>query len=90
MFYFSIVSNNVSRVENIESTASKKNNVPETADANEEISDRIVVDSNNVQIRASTKELNRRIESFVERKRRQANVVNVREFCCHRLVDYHH
>lgn len=88
-YFFSIVSNNTSKVESvIKSTALKTNNVQATANVNEEIQDNVVIDPNHVQIRVSTKELNHRIESFIERKRRQVNNVNLREFC-HRLV-YHY
>lgn len=97
--FFSIVSNNISEVENVNNNASevenvkpvalKKNNVQATANINEEILDKVIIDPNHVQIRVSTEELNRRIESFIERKRRQVNIVNVREFCSHRLV-YHY
>lgn len=45
------------------------------------------VDINLVQIRASTEELNRRIDAFIARKREQVNIVNVQEFCCHRFVN---
>lgn len=41
-------------------------------------------DPNLVQIRASSDELKHRIESFIERKRQQVNLVNVQEFCCYR------
>ncbi|KAG7200183.1 hypothetical protein KM043_000617 [Ampulex compressa] len=44
-----------------------------------------IIDSNLVQIRASPEELTHRIESFIERKRQQVNMVNVQEFCCHRV-----
>ncbi|EFN84820.1 molybdopterin synthase catalytic subunit [Harpegnathos saltator] len=78
------ISNNVSEVEEIiESTALRKNNVQVTANVNEDIPDKVIIDPNHVQIQASPEELNRRIESFIERKRQQVNIVNVREFCCH-------
>ncbi|KYN42897.1 Molybdopterin synthase catalytic subunit [Trachymyrmex septentrionalis] len=48
---------------------------------NEKISNKDVVDQNLVQIRANSEELNRRIESFIERKRQHVNTVNVQEFC---------
>ncbi|XP_015591138.1 molybdopterin synthase catalytic subunit [Cephus cinctus] len=50
----------------------------------EEESKEVTIDPNLVQIRANPEELNRRIESFIERKRQQVNIVNVQEFCCHR------
>ncbi|XP_053985453.1 molybdopterin synthase catalytic subunit [Hylaeus volcanicus] len=45
---------------------------------------KVVIDPNLVQIRATNQELYHRIESFIERKRQQVNIVNVQEFCCHR------
>ncbi|XP_032683303.1 molybdopterin synthase catalytic subunit [Odontomachus brunneus] len=78
------LSNNTPEVENvIKSTTRKTNNIQATANINEEIQDNVVIDPNHVQIQVSTKELNRRIESFIERKRRQINIMNQREFCCH-------
>lgn len=47
-----------------------------------------VIDPNLVQIRASSEELNHRIESFIKKKRQQVNTINVQEFCRHRLVHY--
>lgn len=67
----------------------KTDNVQAPASISEEIQDEFVIDPNHVQIRASAEELNRRIESFIERKRRQVNIVNLREFCCHRLVHHY-
>lgn len=49
---------------------------------------KIIIDPNLVQIRASSNELNHRISAFIERKRQQVNIVNVQEFCCHRLISY--
>lgn len=54
----------------------------------QEASPDAVIDSNLVQIRASSDELNRRIEAFIARKREQVNIVNVQEFCCHRFAIY--
>ncbi|XP_018046015.1 PREDICTED: molybdopterin synthase catalytic subunit [Atta colombica] len=51
------------------------------SDINEKIPNKDVVDQNLVQIRANSEELNRRIESFIERKRQHVNTVNVQEFC---------
>lgn len=34
-----------------------------------------------IQIKASTSELNKRIENFMERKRNEININNIREFC---------
>ncbi|XP_043272710.1 molybdopterin synthase catalytic subunit [Venturia canescens] len=48
--------------------------------------DVVVIDSNQVQIRADNEELNRRIESFITRKRQQVNAVNVQEFCSRRYL----
>ncbi|XP_029165372.1 molybdopterin synthase catalytic subunit [Nylanderia fulva] len=48
-----------------------------------EVSDKIIIDPRLVQVQANSKELNRRIESFIERKRQQVNSVNVQEFCRH-------
>ncbi|XP_046422745.1 molybdopterin synthase catalytic subunit isoform X1 [Neodiprion fabricii] len=45
----------------------------------------VPVNSNLVQIRVSTDELNRRINAFIARKREQNNIVNVQEFCSHRV-----
>ncbi|XP_076758911.1 MAP3K12-binding inhibitory protein 1-like [Xylocopa sonorina] len=50
----------------------------------EEEEPRVIIDSNLVQIRATSDELNNRISSFIERKRQQVNIVNIQEFCCHR------
>ncbi|XP_050461333.1 molybdopterin synthase catalytic subunit [Cataglyphis hispanica] len=61
----------------------KSEDVKTTGNINEEISDKIVIDPNLIQIRANSEELNRRIKSFIERKRQQVNAVNVQEFCCH-------
>ncbi|XP_046819375.1 molybdopterin synthase catalytic subunit isoform X1 [Vespa crabro] len=44
----------------------------------------VLFDPNLVQIRASSDELKHRIESFIQRKRQQVNLVNVQEFCCYR------
>ncbi|XP_070159163.1 molybdopterin synthase catalytic subunit-like isoform X1 [Polyergus mexicanus] len=61
----------------------KSEDVKTARNINEEVSDKIVIDPNFVQIRADSEELNRRIKSFIERKRQQVNTVNVQEFCCH-------
>lgn len=61
----------------------KSGDIKTTGNINEEVSDKIVIDPNLVQIRADSEELNRRIKSFIERKRQQVNTVNVQEFCCH-------
>lgn len=60
----------------------KNEHVKATASINEEV-DKIVIDPNLVQIQADSEELNRRIKSFIERKRQQVNTLNVQEFCCH-------
>lgn len=65
-------------------TSSLKENVHTNTDGNEQVPDQITVDPNLIQIRADSKELNRRIESFIGRKRQQANIVNIQEFCCHK------
>lgn len=52
----------------------------------EQNDDRVVIDPSQVQIRADNEELNRRIESFIARKRQQVNAVNVQEFCSHRWI----
>lgn len=67
----------------------KSEDVKTVRNINEEVSDKIVIDPNFVQIRADSEELNRRIKSFIERKRQQVNTVNVQEFCCHRFVHYY-
>lgn len=67
----------------------KNEHVKATASINEEV-DKIVIDPNLVQIQADSEELNRRIKSFIERKRQQVNTLNVQEFCCHRFVHYYY
>lgn len=64
----------------------KKEDSQTIADINEKVSKKDIVDPNLIQIRASSEELNHRIESFIERKRQQVNTVNIQEFCCHRSV----
>jgi len=66
----------------------KREDVLTAADINEEISNKDVIDPNLIQIQANSEELNRRIKSFIERKRQQVNIVNVQEFCRHRSVHY--
>lgn len=66
----------------------KNEHVKATASINEEV-DKIIIDPNLVQIQADSEELNRRIKSFIERKRQQVNTLNVQEFCCHRFVHYY-
>ncbi|XP_072766334.1 molybdopterin synthase catalytic subunit-like isoform X1 [Anoplolepis gracilipes] len=61
----------------------KSRDVKTARNINEEISSKITIDPNLVQIQADSEELNRRIKSFIERKRQQVNTVNVQEFCCH-------
>lgn len=72
----------------IKSIALKKEDVQIAADIKEKLLNKDVIDPNLIQIRASSEELNRRIESFIERKRQQVNTVNVQEFCRHRSVHY--
>ena len=55
----------------------------------EEEEPKVIIDPSLVQIRATNEELNNRIASFIERKRQQVNIVNVQEFCCHRLVHHY-
>ncbi|XP_011640494.1 molybdopterin synthase catalytic subunit isoform X2 [Pogonomyrmex barbatus] len=50
---------------------------------NEKIPDKDIIDPSIIQIQASSEELNRRIDSFIERKRQQVNTMNVQEFCHH-------
>lgn len=69
--------------EKIESVIPKKENSQITVHASEELHNK-VVDPNFVQICASSEELGRRIEAFVQRKRLQVNNANVEEFCCHK------
>ncbi|XP_058789966.1 molybdopterin synthase catalytic subunit isoform X2 [Phymastichus coffea] len=45
---------------------------------------KFVIDPEQVQIKADAKELNRRIESFISRKREQVNALNLHEFCINR------
>ncbi|XP_034941027.1 molybdopterin synthase catalytic subunit isoform X2 [Chelonus insularis] len=47
----------------------------------------IELDPDQVQVRADSAELKRRIDSFIFRKRQQVNSVNIQEFCCHRNVN---
>lgn len=61
----------------------KSEDVQPIASISDKVLDKIVVDPNLVQIRADSEELNRRIKSFIERKRQQVNTLNVQEFCCH-------
>ncbi|XP_043255131.1 molybdopterin synthase catalytic subunit [Colletes gigas] len=63
-------------------SVTKSMNIYESKEEKVEESD--VIDLNLVQIRATNQELHNRIASFIERKRQQANIVNVQEFCCHR------
>lgn len=44
------------------------------------------MDPDQIQIKADAAELNRRIESFISRKREQVNMVNIQEFCTNRLA----
>ncbi|XP_018393532.1 PREDICTED: molybdopterin synthase catalytic subunit-like [Cyphomyrmex costatus] len=53
------------------------------SDINEKESNEDVIDPNLVQIQANSEELNRRIKSFISRKRQHVNTVNVQEFCRH-------
>ncbi|KYQ52292.1 Molybdopterin synthase catalytic subunit [Trachymyrmex zeteki] len=66
---------------NTKSTALKEEEAQMASDINEKVPNKDVVDPNLVQIRANSEELNRRIESFIERKRQHVNTVNVQEFC---------
>ena len=66
----------------------KKEDIQTAADVNKKVSNKDVIDPNLIQVRANSEELNRRIESFIERKRQQVNTVNVQEFCRHRSVHY--
>jgi len=66
----------------------KREDVLTAADINEKIPTKDVIDPNLIQIQANSEELNRRIKSFIERKRQQVNTVNVQEFCRHRSVHY--
>lgn len=66
----------------------KKEDAHTAADINKKILNKDVIDPNLVQIRASSEELNHRIESFIEKKRQQVNIVNIQEFCRHRSVHY--
>ena len=58
----------------------------EKTEKGEEEVPKVIIDPNLVQIRATPDELKHRILSFIERKRQQVNIVNVQEFCSHRLV----
>nr|XP_033328000.1 molybdopterin synthase catalytic subunit [Megalopta genalis]XP_033328001.1 molybdopterin synthase catalytic subunit [Megalopta genalis]XP_033328002.1 molybdopterin synthase catalytic subunit [Megalopta genalis]XP_033328003.1 molybdopterin synthase catalytic subunit [Megalopta genalis] len=70
----------------IEETVIESVDVEADEDEEEEATN-VEVDPNLVQIRATNEELNRRIASFIERKRQQVNIVNVQEFCYHREKD---
>lgn len=48
--------------------------------------DKYEINLDQVQVKASADELNRRIESFILRKRQHVNSVNIQEFCRHRFV----
>ncbi|XP_039312810.1 molybdopterin synthase catalytic subunit isoform X2 [Solenopsis invicta] len=61
----------------------KREDIQTAADVNEKVSNKDIIDLNLIQVRANSEELNRRIESFIERKRQQVNTVNVQEFCRH-------
>ncbi|KAI4498528.1 hypothetical protein M0802_006463 [Mischocyttarus mexicanus] len=63
------------------SCSSEQNSLEDVKDPIEEP---VFFDPDLVQIKANSSELKHRIESFIERKRRQVNLVNVREFCCNR------
>lgn len=78
------INDNTAEMESVieRSTILKAENVQTNTNEND-ILDKTIIDSNLVQIRANSEELNRRIESFVQRKRQQVNMVNVQEFCCH-------
>ncbi|XP_011700213.1 PREDICTED: molybdopterin synthase catalytic subunit [Wasmannia auropunctata] len=65
----------------------KREDVQTAADINEK-PNKHVIDQNLIQIRANSEELNRRIESFIERKRQQVNTMNIQEFCCHSEKNY--
>ncbi|XP_057338394.1 molybdopterin synthase catalytic subunit [Microplitis mediator] len=49
--------------------------------------DKYEVNLDQVQVKASADELNRRIESFILRKRQHVNSVNIQEFCRHRHLN---
>ena len=46
-----------------------------------------IVDPEMIQIKASDEEVNRRIDSFIERKREEMNAANVLEFCSRHVTD---
>lgn len=70
----------------VETVVEYEDEETENEEEEEEEECKVVIDPNLVQIRATPDELNHRISSFIERKRQQVNIVNVQEFCCHRLV----
>lgn len=84
--YFCAICCNTLEAKNV---AAERKDSEIVAEISEQISDKIAIDPNLVQIQANAGELNRRIKSFIERKRQQVNVINVQEFCCHRLVHYY-
>lgn len=75
-------------MKNIKFIVLKKEDIQTAANIREKVLNKDAIDPNLVQIRASSEELNHRIESFIERKRQQINTVNIQEFCRHRSVYY--
>ncbi|KYN04434.1 Molybdopterin synthase catalytic subunit [Cyphomyrmex costatus] len=72
------------KFENVaKSTVVKVEEAQMASDINEKESNEDVIDPNLVQIQANSEELNRRIKSFISRKRQHVNTVNVQEFCRH-------
>lgn len=69
-------------------TVIESTNTDDCEEAEEE-EHKVIIDPSLVQIRATNEELNHRIVSFIERKRQQVNIVNIQEFCCHRLVHHY-
>ncbi|KAJ8673193.1 hypothetical protein QAD02_004455 [Eretmocerus hayati] len=57
--------------------------IPET----DEEEDEIIIDPEQIQIKADANELSRRIECFITRKREQANQANIQKFCAYRQED---
>jgi molybdopterin synthase catalytic subunit len=45
-----------------------------------------IINPDQIQIKADDQELNRRIESFILRKREQVNLINIQGFCTYRFV----
>lgn len=68
-------------IDNVHETVEIKCDVNE-GDDNDQYG--LLIDPDQIQIKADAEELNRRIESFILRKREHVNMVNMQEFCTYR------